>query len=326
MAGSVQVPQQQPTPGISYPRSFREFERFFPEEAACREYVLRLRWPNGYRCAGCGSEKSPWVTARGYQHCRACGSEMSITAGTIFERSRSPLKTWFLAMWFVASQKHGASALGLKRVLGLSSYQTAWTWLHKLRRAMVRTGRDRLCGRVEVDETYVGGPRAGGKRGRGVKGKEIVVIALEVHSPKGFGRVRMRRVPDGSAASLMPFISGAVQAGSEILTDGWRGYSDLPAYGYRHSKTYISDTGDPAHVVMPGVHRVASLLKRWLLGTHQGAVRSKHLEYYLDEYTFRFNRRTSRSRGLLFYRLMEQAVTTPPTSYRQIVSTADHYR
>jgi transposase-like protein len=244
---------------------------------------------------------------------------MSVTAGTIFDRTRTPLRTWFAAMWFVTSQKDGASALGLKRVLGFGSYQTAWTWLHKLRQAMVRPDRDRLCGRIEVDETYIGGTDTGGKRGRGSEKKEIVVIALEVHSPKGFGRVRMRRIPDVSGESLVPFVCDVAEKGSEILTDGWRGYNELSRCGYKHDRVVLSDTGDPAHVSMPGVHRVAALVKRWLLSTHQGAVSPKHLEYYLDEYTFRFNRRTSRSRGMLFYRLMQQAVLTSPLPYRQIV-------
>jgi transposase-like protein len=222
-------------------------------------------------------------------------------------------------MWFVTSQKDGASALGLKRVLGLGSYQTAWTWLHKLRQAMVRHDRDLLCGRIEVDETYVGGSDVGGKRGRGSAKKEIVSIAVEVHSPKGFGRVRMRRIDDVSAASLIPFVSGVAEKGSTILTDGWPGYSQLSKSGYSHEKVVLSDTGNPAHVSMPGVHRIASLLKRWLLSTHQGSVSGKHLDYYLDEYTFRFNRRSSRSWGLLFYRLMEQAAKTAPLPYRQIV-------
>ncbi len=225
-----------------------------------------------------------------------------------------------MAMWLVTDQKQGASALGLQRVLGLGSYQTAWTWLHKLRRAMVRPGRERLCGRVEVDETYVGGPEQGGKRGRGTENKEIVAIAVEIHSPKGFGRVRMQRIPDVSGISLVPFVRGAVESDSEILTDGWRGYNDLPKHSYKHSKTVLSETGDPAHVAMPGVHRIASLLKRWLLCTHQGAVSGKHLDYYLDEYTFRFNRRTSGSRGMLFYRLMQQAVMAVSLPYRQIVN------
>jgi len=230
-----------------------------------------------------------------------------------------PLRAWFAAMWFVTSQKDGASALGLKRVLGLGSYQTAWTWLHKLRHAMVRPGRDQLRGRIEVDETYVGGSHVGSKRGRGSEGKEIVVIAVEVHAPKGFGRMRMRRIPDVSGERLMSFVRDVVERGSEILTDGWGGYNALSKSGYRHERVALSDTGDPAHVSMPAVHRVAALLKRWLLSTHQGSVSGKHLDYYLDEYTFRFNRRTSRSRGMLFYRLMEQAVMTAPLPYRQIV-------
>jgi transposase-like protein len=170
-----------------------------------------------------------------------------------------------------------------------------------------------------VDETYVGGRETGGKRGRGCEKKEIVAIAVEVLSPKGFGRVRMRRVPDVSTASLMPFVCDVVEEGSEILTDGWGGYNQVSQCGYKHRPVVLSDTGDPAHVSMPGVHRIAALVKRWLLSTHQGSVSGKHLEYYLDEYTFRFNRRTSRSRGLLFYRLMEQAVATAPLPYRQIV-------
>lgn len=237
----------------------------------------------------------------------------------MFERTRSPLKIWFTAMWFVMNQKHGASALGLQRMLGVGSYQTAWTWLHKLRRAMVRPGREHLRGRVEVDETYVGGSKNGSKRGRGSEKKQIVVIAVEVHSPLGFGRVRMRRISDVKSASLVPFVCDVVEQGSEILTDGWGGYNDLHSHGYKHSRIILSDSGDPAHIAMPGVHRIASLLKRWLLGTHQGGVSGRHIDYYLDEYTFRFNRRTSRSRGLLFYRLMEQAVATAPITYRQLV-------
>lgn len=310
----------QPVAGEYYPRTYQEFLEWFADEPACRRYLARCRWPDGFECAQCGGKTEPWTTARGYLHCRHCGSEISVTAGTIFERTRMPLRTWFAAIWFVTSQKDGASALGLQRVLGLGSYQTAWTWLHKMRSAMVRPGRDQLRGSIEVDETYIGGSNAGGKRGRGSESKEIVVIAVEVYSPKGFGRVRMRRIPDVSGNSLVPFVGEVVEKESEILTDGWSGYNELSKHGYQHKKIVLSGTGDPAHVSMPGVHRVAALLKRWLLSTHQGSVSGKHLDYYLDEYTFRFNRRTSRSRGMLFYRLIEQAMTTAPLSYRQIVT------
>ncbi len=311
-----------PVAGIDYPRTFNEFDRFFGDDVACRDYVFRLRWPEGFRCPRCQSSSSPWVTARGYLHCRECQGEVSVTAGTVFERTRSPLRMWFLAMWFVTSQKHGASALGLQRVLGLGSYRTAWTWLHKLRRAMVRPGRDRLSGYVEVDETYVGGKEKG-VHGRQTEKKAIVAIVVEVHFPKGFGRIRMGRVPDVSAASLTPFVCGAVEPGSTVHTDGWKGYNDIPKHGYNRKMTVLSASPEPSHVAMPAVHRVASLLKRWLLGTHQGSVRSWHLDYYLDEFTFRFNRRTSRSRGMLFYRLMQQAVATPPTRYRDLVGGSD---
>jgi transposase-like protein len=313
-----------PVMGEDYPRTYQEFLEWFADEPACRRYLLRCRWPEGFQCGRCGGKAEPWTTGRGYLHCRQCGSEVSVTAGTIFERTQLPLRIWFAAMWFVTSQKDGASALGLKRVLGLGSYQTAWTWLHKLRQAMVRPDRDKLCGHVEVDETYVGGSETGGERGRGSERKDIVVIALEIHFPKGFGRVRLRRVPDASGSSLVPFVCDVVERGSKVLTDGWSGYNQLSSCGYSHERVVLSGTGDPAHVSMPGVHRIAALIKRWLLSTHQGSFSGKHLDYYLDEYTFRFNRRASRSRGMLFYRLVEQAVRTSPLPYRQIVER-NHY-
>ena len=223
---------------------------------------MQLRWPQGCQCPACSSPKAPWITARGYLHCQKCKTETSITSGTIFEKTRYPLRTWFYAVWLVTSQKFGANALGVKRTLGLGSYQTAWVWLHKLRRAMVRPGRDLLHGNVEIDETYVGGKKKGGKRGRGAECKEIVVIALEIHDPKGYGRVRMERIPDVSADSLIPFVCEMVKPGSVIQTDGWSGYSALTKHGYIHKQIVQSSSGDPAHVTMPGVHRIASLLKR----------------------------------------------------------------
>ncbi len=238
-----------------------------------------------------------------------------MTAGTIFDRSRTSLQEWFTAAWYVTNQKYGVSALGLQRVLGLGSYQTAWTILHKLRTAMVRPGRDRLRGSVEADETYVGGVEEG-VQGRETHAKSIVVMAVEVLSPKGFGRVRMRRIPDVSGDSLIPFVCDAVEPGAVVRTNGWSGYHDLPKHGYTRKKVILCNTGDPAHVSMPAVHQVASLLKRWLLGTHQGSVTPAHLDAYLDEFAFRFNRRHSHRRGLLFYRLLEHPVVTAPTRYR----------
>ncbi len=306
-----------PIPGRDYPRNLVEFYERFGSEDDCIAFLLALRWPDGFECPLCNGTHS-WRKTRGRLECRRCHHESSVTAGTLFQKTRKPIRLWFFAMWWVTSQKYGANALGLQRVLGLGSYQTAWTWLHKLRRAMVRPGRDRLSGLVEIDETYVGGEEAG-VRGRKTRKKAIVAIAVEVLSPKGFGRIRMRRIPDVSAASLTPFVRETVEPGSTVHTDGWKGYNDISKCGYTRVKTILSASDEPAHVSMPAVHRVSSLLKRWLLGTHQGAVRNRHLDYYLDEFTFRFNRRSSRHRGMLFFRLMQQAVQVGPTTYGEIV-------
>jgi transposase-like protein len=220
-------------------------------------------------------------------------------------------------MWYVTNQKVGVSALGLQRVLGLGSYQTAWTWLHNLRRAMVRPGRDRLAGEVEVDETYVGGVEPG-KRGRSRGSKALVVIAAQVDG-EGIGRIRMRQIADASSDSLLPFVQEAIEPGSTVITDGWEGYEGLRDLGYKHKARVISGSGKTASALLPRVHRAASLLKRWLLGTHQGAVSREHLDYYLDEFTFRFNRRRARARGLLFYRLVQQALLVDPAPYHRVI-------
>jgi len=233
-----------------------------------------------------------------------------VIAGTVFQDTHKPLTLWFRAIWWVTGQKNGASALGLKRMLGLGSYRTAWTWLHKLRRAMVRPGRDRLSGLVEVDETYVGGEKPG-KRGRGAAGKVLVGIAAEDKGQEGIGRIRLGILADPSADSLTPFVQERVDPGSTIRTDDWGGYTRLKSVGYH--REIVDPTG------LKFVHLAASLLKRWLLGTHQGAVSPEHLEYYLDEYTFRFNRRTSTHRGMLFMRLLQNAVQIEPTTYRQMI-------
>src|ERR1700694_5487567 len=281
-----------------YPRTVLEFRDWFADDAACRDYLARLRWPEGFRCPICG-EPDHWVTARGLHHCRGCGRQTSVTAGTLFADTHLPLRLWFEALWHVTSQKSGASALGLQRVLGLGSYETAWTWLHKLRRAMVRPDRDRLKGWVEGDETMVGGLEEGGA-GRKTESKALVVIAAEADGP-GIGRIRMRVIEDASAASLHPFVQDCVEPGSLLHTDGWQGYSGLDQKGYQREVTVLRGRRKEASTLIPRVHRIAGLLKRWLLGTHQGAVAHQHLSYYLDEFTFRFNRRRSKSRGKLFF-------------------------
>jgi transposase-like protein len=302
-----------------YPRTLLELERRFSSEEDCREFLAALRWPNGFVCPRCQGATS-WAASRGRRVCATCGQQTTVTAGTIFEGTRLALPLWFRAIWWVTSQKNGVSAMGLQRVLGLGSYETAWTWLHKLRRAMVRAGRDRLNGRVEVDETYLGALEEG-VRGRQTQRKALIVVAAQ-EDGQGIGRIRMRRVPDASAASLHPFVLESVEPGSVVHTDGWDGYVGLEAQGYRHDVTVLRGRRESASELLPRVHRVISLLKRWLLGTHQGAVSHEHLDYYLDEFTFRFNRRTSRSRGKLFYRLLQQAVAVDPVPYSKIVRHA----
>ena len=310
--------QRHPVCSVDYPGTFQEFDKWFSTEEACLAFISKLRWPQGFCCPSCGIfDENPSIMGRGLFLCRKCKRQTSITAGTLFHKTHKPLRTWFLAIWFVTSQKNGASALGLKRVLGLGGYDTAWTWMHKLRRAMVRPGRGHLTGAVEVDETYVGG--VGAKiRGRGAENKAIVAIAAEVRG-KGPGRIRMSIIRNVSADSLHKFVSDNVQKGSTIRTDGWKGYNDIEDSGYKHIVNNITASGDPAHVAMPRVHRVASLFDRWWLGTHQGAIRPVQLAYYLDEFTFRFNRRNSKARGLLFYRLMEHAVECAPVPRPKII-------
>lgn len=302
-----------------YPRTVEEFEHRFATEDACRAYLEALRWPDGFRCPACQGESAVLVRTGLYQ-CRSCRRQTSATAGTIFQDTRKPLVQWLRAMWYVTSQKNGASALGLQRVLGLGSYETAWTWLHKLRRAMVRPDRDRLSGWIEVDETFIGGLEEG-KKGREQSKKALVAIAAQADGP-GIGRIRLRMIPDASADSLHSFVVDCIEPGSTVHTDGWQSYAGLELKGFDREVTILGGRKKEASKLLPRVHRVASLLKRWLLGTHQGSVAQWQLPYYLDEFTFRFNRRTSKSRGKLFFRLMQQAVTTPPATYDVMVQKA----
>ena len=296
-----------------YPRTILELEERFATENACWEYLVKIRWPEGFVCPRCGAA-GYWMGTRGRLICRRCRSQASATAGTIFQDTRKPLRMWFRAVWHVTNQKNGTSAVGLQHALGLGSYVTAWTWLHKLRRAMVRPGRDRLRGTVEVDETYWGGEEKGFV-GRLTDDKAIIIVAAE-ESGKGIGRIRLRHIPDLTQESLHGFITDSIEPGSTVRTDGFKSYLGLTDYVHDQQLQRRQRKGER---LLPRVHRVVSLLKRWLLGTHQGAIHQQHLDYYLDEFTFRFNRRTSASRGKLFWRLLQQAMQVDPAPYKSIV-------
>jgi transposase-like protein len=302
-----------------YPRDFQEFLKQFPDENSCWQYLIRIRWATGYVCSNCTSTKY-WLTNKHKLHCSECGKEFSITSGTIFQDSKKPLLLWFHIMWWVVAQKTGASAYNLMDFMGFGSYETAWTWLHKLRRAMVRQGREKLSGQVEVDETYIGGDENGtGNTGRGAEEKSLVVVATECIG-KQIGRVRFKIISDASSENLIPFIEENIENGSQIITDGWSGYKPLNSNkNYVHEVKTITGSGKEAHELLPHVHMVDSLIKRWINGTHQGKISDKHLEYYLDEFAFRFNRKMSTYRGKLFLRLIQQAVCTPPSTYENII-------
>jgi transposase-like protein len=307
-----------PRPGVDYPRTLQELLIWFADEQACLGYLERLRWGDGFVCPCCGTVNGRWwAVRRGLRKCAVCHHETSVTAGTIFHGSRLPLTSWFAAIWYVVNQKQGVSALGLQHVLEFGSYQTAWAWLHKLRRAMVLPGRELLSGVVEVDESYVGARRTGAG-GRRAAGKAIVAIAVEGDEVPE--RVRMRRIPNVTKDTLTDFVLDSVARGSEVRTDGWQGYFDIGRYRFSHVVTNVSASGDPAHVALPHVHLVSSLLQRWILGTHQGAISHAQLDYYLDEFTFRFNRRRARHRGLLFYRLLEGALAAGPHPYATLIA------
>jgi transposase-like protein len=309
----------------NYPKDFQEFLELFKDEASCRKYLFEMRWPNGFICPQCADITKNWLTSENVIHCGICGHQASLTAGTIFHATRKPLLLWFHIIWWVVAQKTGVSASNMMDFMGFGSYNTVWIWLQKLRRAMVRPGRDMLSGIVEVDETYIGGIEAGsGKQGRGAKTKTLVVVATECIG-KQIGRVRFKCIDDASADNLIPFIQDNVTQGSTIITDGWKGYNPIPLKkedqesGYIHEVKIISGSGSQAHELLPHVHLVDSLLKRWLLGTHQGKVSPKYLPYYLDEFAFRFNRKLSTYRGKLFFRLIQQAIEIGHVGKNEIV-------
>ena len=301
---------------MDFPKNQMEFDKRFLTEQSCLDYLIKIRWPNDFICPKCQSVDY-WSLSRNRYFCQKCHKEVTPISGTIFHKSTKPLTIWFRALWWMVAQKNGVSAKGLQKILGLGSYQTAWTWLHKFRRLMIIPGREMLKGTVEIDETFVGGKKPG-KRGRGAEGKSIVIVGVEIKE-KATGRIRLSLIPDASKKSLHGFINNNIEKGTTIITDDWNGYRNIYKKGYQHivENKKVKD-GDEE--ILPNVHRVASLLKRWLLGTHQSYLNKNKLEYYLDEYTFRYNRRTSNSRGLLFYRLIEQAVVHNPVTFKEIVN------
>jgi len=314
-----------PVAGRDYPATWSEFQDWFASDEVCAAYLEQLRWPQGFCCPACGVSDMPARATRGRLICRGCRHQCSVTAGTIFDKTRTPLRVWFAAAWYLTSQKQGVSALGLQRVLGLTSYQTAWAILHRFRRAMVRPDRDLLSGTVEVDEAYLALRRGARVRRKAARSKArdrthlvAIAVAVEILQPKGFGRVRLRRIEAPTIEALTAFVRENVEPGATVRTDGSPIYLRLVKAGFDHDPFVILGSNTPAHRPLPGVHRIASLLKRWLLGTHHGAVDPRHVDYYLDEFTFRFNRRTSRSRGMLFYRLIQQSTLATPVTYAHI--------
>lgn len=300
---------------MEYPKTQIDFEKMFFTNEDCINYLYKIRFPDGYKCLSCGNNES-WINSRNVIICKFCRRETTVTSGTIFHKSKLQLTVIFRAMWWIVAQKNGVSAKGLQRILGIGSYETAWIWLHKFRRIMVISDREKLSGSIEVDETLVGG-KSSGKRGRGAEGKALVLVALEVKE-HGTGRVRLAIIPNGTRKSINPFIQENIAKESTITTDGWRGYVDIKKMGYVHeiSKDTILSEEDE---ILPNVHRIASLLKRWLLGTHQNYISKNHLQYYLDEFVFRHNRRKSKSRGLLFYTLIKQALSNKPIEYSEVM-------
>ena len=300
-----------------FPKNLPDFQARFGTEEACAEYLFKQKWPDGFKCSECGCTEAHLLPTRSIYVCYGCRHHHSITSGTAFHGTRKGLVKWFLALYFVTTSKQGVSATELQWQVGLGSYKTAWAWLHKLRRCMVDPHRTPLSGFVEVDETWIGGPKEG-KRGRGAAGKTVVACAVEKNGSK-LGRVRLAVITDCSKKKLTDFLQGRLELETTVHTDGWRGYADVERSGYVHIRDVIDGSGEKAHLVLPGVHRIFSLLKRWLLGTHQGAISRKHLQRYLSEYEFRFNRRTSGSRTHLFQRLMEGAVRDGHCPYSELI-------
>lgn len=302
---------------MEYPKNQMEFEKSFATDEQCLDYLLKLRIENIFACPLC-FHKEYWINKKKQMVCKLCNRQTSITAGTMFHSTKTPITVIFRALWFIVAQKNGVSAVSVQKILGIQRYETVWVWLHKFRRLMVMPERTKLSGRVEIDETLVGGKKSG-KRGRGAEGKILVIIAIELIGKK-MGRVRMATIESADRHHINQFIKDNVELGSTVITDGWKGYTDVKRMKYQHeiqNKKIILDKEE----ITPNVHKIASLLKRWLLGTHQNYTSQDYLNFYLDEFAFRYNRRNSKSRGLLFYTLLKQAMSHQPLSKINLFET-----
>lgn len=297
----------------NFPKTEVEFDKMFATEENCKSYLFAHKWPEGFKCQKCGHEHS-WVSKRGLYICSKCEHQHSLTQGTVMENTQKPLRLWFKAIWHYTSRKSGISAKSLQGLLGIS-YNTAFNWLHKLRKASQRQDREKLSGRVEVDEFYYGGVHKGGKPGRGSENKTAVAVAIERGADGTIGRIRMKRISDCSAQSLKQFITDNVAPDTQIITDGWSGYKNLD-----FDTNFKHEVDDKQASPLPGVHRSISLFKRLMLGTYQGRVEHAYLDQYLEEFTFRFNRRKSKYVGMKFMRMLVQVATAGYYSTNQIVT------
>jgi len=304
-----------------YPGTVVQFAGWYPDDAACLDYLAWLRWGDaGFGCYLCGAVGRGWLRADGTSwDCGACGSRTSATAGTIFHRTRTPLTVWFRAAWELTTRANGVSARGIQRSLELGSYQTAWMMLHRFRLAMVMPSRAKLGGVVEVDDMFVGGRNKPGMAGRSRRPHKTPVLMMAEVRSRGIGRCRAVVLPRLDGASLRAALNANIEQGSTIRSDGLVVLGQSMT-GFVHDRVSVQGSGTPAHVLFPVVSRVQSQAKRWLEGTLQGAAEPEHLQAYLNEFEFRFNRRKARKPGLLFYRLLEQAVHTAPATYTDIAT------
>lgn len=299
---------------MQFPITLLEFQAQFPDEAHCWAYLRRARWPRGFLCPRCGARGSHFIASRQLEQCRVCRYQGSVTAGTVFHGTRVPLRVWFLGIFFLARHKKGISARQFQRDTGLGSYQTAWTLLHKLRSSLGADPDRRLKGAVEADETYIGGHREG-RRGRGY-GKTGVAIAVERRA-RTAGAVRLVVIPRATTAVLTTFLQDSIRPEeTTVFTDAWGSYTALGKLGIDH-RPRKGGHGRQALNLLPWAHTIFGNLKTWLRGTFHG-VSAKHLQRYLDEFVFRFDRRWQEAE--LFLRVLNRAAQAPPCPYHDLTA------